>query len=500
MAESSNKEYRNIFNSTLLFSFVRVVQMLVGVVRNKLVAILLGPSGVGEVEIYFRTTELIKKGAGLGLSQSALRDISHSLASGDRLVYERVMTATRRILLLTSLLGLCLTIMLSPLLSLWTFGDNSRIVPYILLSLVTFFTIRTEVQTSVLKGVRAQRYLALSSVAGSFIGLFVSVPVYYFWGEKGIVPALIINAVLACAVTDFFTRKIDCRRVDMTWKEVLLLAWPMIKTGVMLMAVGVVNSLFVVALSALLRKSGGLEMVGCYQAGFTVVNSYIGVVATALIMDYFPRVSAVNDNDGSISKELNGQLKIGILFIAPLLVLLMLCSRFVVDVLYTKDFSDVVGFLDLALFAAVFDVMSQCFWIILVAKKKTGAYLLATIVEKAVVLPVYIVLSGHFGMHGLGAAFLLDYILQASMYGVLVGKYSEVSLERSSFYLVLLTCAVTFFAWGIRLIPLSWLRYCSGAMLVLITVFFVNSQFKLYMNRGIFGIIGEYIGRGRNNK
>ena len=171
-------DYKEIFKSTSLFAFVRVFQLAVGIVRNKLVAIILGPSGVGIIELYSKTTELIKKGSGLGISQSALRDISASKAKGDVDGYYKILLVTKRVVLFTSLLGLILTIALSPLLSKWTFGDKTRTIPYVFLSLVTFFTIRTEIQTSILKGVRAQRHLAVSNMIGAIAGLFVSVPIY----------------------------------------------------------------------------------------------------------------------------------------------------------------------------------------------------------------------------------------------------------------------------------------------------------------------------------
>ena len=78
------KDYKEVFKSTFLFSFVRVLQMLVGIVRSKLVVIILGPSGIGIMQIYASTTALLKKGCGLGVSQSALRDVSyHSIENNN---------------------------------------------------------------------------------------------------------------------------------------------------------------------------------------------------------------------------------------------------------------------------------------------------------------------------------------------------------------------------------------------------------------------------------
>jgi PST family polysaccharide transporter len=41
-------------------------------------------------------------------------------------------------------------------------------------------------------------------------------------------------------------------------------------------------------------KIGGLEEVGF--AGFTLLNSYVGIIFTVMSTDYFPRLSSSDDN------------------------------------------------------------------------------------------------------------------------------------------------------------------------------------------------------------
>ena len=52
MSESKTSSYGNIFNTTFLFGFVQVARLLVTVVKNRVAAILLGPSGLGIISIY----------------------------------------------------------------------------------------------------------------------------------------------------------------------------------------------------------------------------------------------------------------------------------------------------------------------------------------------------------------------------------------------------------------------------------------------------------------
>lgn len=45
---------------------------------------------------------------------------------------------------------------------------------------------------------------------------------------------------------------------------------------------------------AYLNNVGGDDTVGFYQSGFTLVNRYLGLIFTAIAMEYFPRLSSVS--------------------------------------------------------------------------------------------------------------------------------------------------------------------------------------------------------------
>ena len=204
MAEQSS--YKGIFKSTFLFSFVRVFQILLGIVRNKVIAVLLGAEGVGIIGILSNSANLLQSGAGLGISQSAVRDISEANGCGNKTRFSRIISLTNRVILFTCLLGCLVTIVLSPLLSKWTFGDKSYTLAYIWMALVVGLNILTEGQLAILKGMRQLRALAKASMIGSVVGLVTAVPLYYFFGKAGIVPSLIVTAVSAVFFCRMYAR------------------------------------------------------------------------------------------------------------------------------------------------------------------------------------------------------------------------------------------------------------------------------------------------------
>ena len=82
MMEKQNS-YSHILKYTGLFGGVQVLGILVGLVRNKLVALILGPMGMGLLALFSSTIKLVGDSTNLGLSISAVRNMSGAYDCGD---------------------------------------------------------------------------------------------------------------------------------------------------------------------------------------------------------------------------------------------------------------------------------------------------------------------------------------------------------------------------------------------------------------------------------
>lgn len=125
MSESKTSSYGNIFKTTFLFGFVQIFNIIVKVGLNKVVAMLLGAEGMGIIGIYNSAIQMIRTGASLGVNQSAVRDISEANACNDNVRFSRIISLTNKVIWFTALLGMGVTIVLSPYLSKWYFGDET---------------------------------------------------------------------------------------------------------------------------------------------------------------------------------------------------------------------------------------------------------------------------------------------------------------------------------------------------------------------------------------
>src|SRR5690606_3439396 len=120
-------------------------------------------------------------------------------------------------------------------------------------------------QTVLLQATRQIRDMAQAGMIGSFLGLLTSVPLYYYLGIKGIVPAIIISSITTLFLTWRYSRRIVINKVSISRDKVVQEGIGMLKLGLMISLSGLIT----VGVSYLVRiyitRTGGVEDVGLYN-------------------------------------------------------------------------------------------------------------------------------------------------------------------------------------------------------------------------------------------
>ena len=109
-----------------IFGGVQVLSILCSVIRTKLVALWIGPMGVGLFGIYNQALEMMNTATNLGVRNSSVRDISMAVEQRDATMISRIITVVRRWSLWLGLGGAMVTMGLAPFLSRFSFGDYSH--------------------------------------------------------------------------------------------------------------------------------------------------------------------------------------------------------------------------------------------------------------------------------------------------------------------------------------------------------------------------------------
>ena len=152
--EHDKNSYKESLKATSLFGGVQVYNILIGIIRSKFVAVLLGPVGMGINGLLISATDLIMSLTNLGLGTSAVRDIAEANATKDAGKIALVIRVFRWLVWLTGLLGAVICLLFSPYLSYVTFGNYQYTVAFVILSSSVLFKQLATGQTALLQGMR----------------------------------------------------------------------------------------------------------------------------------------------------------------------------------------------------------------------------------------------------------------------------------------------------------------------------------------------------------
>lgn len=412
---SQTSSYRSIFKATSLFGGVQVYQILIGVIKSKFIAVLLGPAGMGIMGLYQSTIELVKSVSSFGLEQSAVRDISEAKGSEDTNRICNTVSTVRRLVWLTGLLGLAVTLFMSPILSQLTFGSSDYTWGFAILSITLLIDQICVGQKVLIQGMRRLKDLAKASAIGSTIGLMISVPLYYWIGVKGIVPTLVITSLAAMLISWYYSNKIKVVKVRVTVREALLNGHSMIRMGISLSVSGILVTLCAYVLRWFIRGQGGVEAVGLFTAGYVIMTTYVGMVFKAMGTDYYPRLAAVNKDDEKCKEIINQQGEVAILILAPLVISCIIFMPFIIRLIYSSEFLAATDYVLWAILGMMFKAASWAISFSFIAKAEAKLFIINETIINIVLLAFQVAGYYYYGLVGLGVAFMVGnmiYLIQ----------------------------------------------------------------------------------------
>jgi O-antigen/teichoic acid export membrane protein len=487
----SNKEekasYRQIMKATSIFGGVQVFNIAIAIIRSKAIAILLGPAGMGIAGLLTSTTGLIRSLTNFGLGTSAVKDIAEAHKTGNQDRIAKVAAVFRRLVWLTGLLGAGLTLMLSPWLSELTFGNKDYTWSFIFLSITLLLGQLTAGQKVILQGTRKLKYLASANMIGAVLSLVITLPLYYFYGLEGIVPAIIIMGFATFFVAVYFGKKVTIPKTAVTKETIVKEGKGMLKLGFMLSLSSLITTLVAYLIRIYISNTGSVDDVGLYAAGFNIIGTYVGLVFTAMGTDYYPRLSGVANDNNKRNTLVNQQGEIAILILFPIILVFVVFIPFIVQLLYSTKFLPINNMIIWAAFAMFFKAGSWAIAFQFLAKGSSKLYFVNELIVNIYLLGFNILGYSYYGLTGLGYSFLITYILYAFQVYVITRHYYQYAINGDFFKTFILAISVSAVCLALALQASEIYKYIFGSMIILGGSIF--SIYQLNQKTGILSII-----------
>jgi len=387
------------------------ITMLFGMIRGKFAAVLIGTTGLGLNASFTAIQTLIGTLAGLGLQSSAVREIAAAFSKDDQQEIGRKVLTLRRICWLTGLIGMVTMMLLSPMISLITFGHQNYTLDIAVLGLIILFANLSGGQMALIQGMRRIGDIARVNIVTGVLGTVAAIGFYATFGLEGIVPALVTTSAAQLVLSWNYARQVQVPDVTLTLRQTFAEASAMIKLGVVLMWNGLMGSGVTYLTIMFITQHEGTQVVGLFSAAFALSGMFVNFVLGAMSADYYPRLTGVASDKPAMVRMVNEQTEIGLLLALPGLLATMVFAPWIIQIFYTSEFIGAVESLRWFILGCIGRVISWPMGYIMLALGKSRWLIVSESVMHAVhIFFIYIGVQ-IFGLVGVAQAFFLLYVL-----------------------------------------------------------------------------------------
>ncbi len=413
----------------------QVIGLASGFLRTKVIALVLGPTGVGLAGLFNTYSGNISALAGWGLGTSGVRLVAGAAADEK----PKAQAAVRRMGWILSLIGLALGCLLFWPATWLTFGASDYAFEMAIVALAVPCLIASGTWTSLLQAGGMVGSLAKVQITGALIGTVVGLPLIYLFGTIGVALSILLAAAVPAALLWRAARSHCSPRAQESVERAHLDT--LVKIGGALMVVGWAGQLSTYLVRMAIVRIEGIEAAGLYQAAFAIAGSLPGFVFAAMGADFFPRVASAQSEDAAL-KTTEKQIIVGVILASPLIGVILLFDRQILALLFAKSFEPAalpMLWLTWGIFVRLL-AWPLGFWMI--AKSRPTMVVAVEVSAAAILVVLQAYLTQRAGLTGAGVGFLLGYAAYALALVVIARITAGKWLATRTIYLVLSTAAL----------------------------------------------------------
>lgn len=431
-------------------------------------ALLLGAGGMGFNSLLTSVQNFASQCTNLGISFGAVPKLSdyYEQQRQDQLAY--YIQVIRLWSLMASLLGFVFCVVISPLMNDLSFAWGNHTLHYAILGLAVAMLAITGGETAILKATRRLGALARIQVYTAIISVFLSIPLYYYFGHSGVVPAIVLIAAMGMLTTIFYSYRLYPLRLHFNRSQFKDGAG-MIKLGLAFVLAAAIGSAAEMMIRAFLNVEGSLDDVGLYNVGYMLTITYAGMVFSSMETDYFPRLSAVSKDIAKTNEMVNKQMEVSLLLLSPMLVALLTALPILVPLLFSREFLPVVTMAQVAVLAMYFKVLSLPIAYVTLARSYSLSYLLLETSYFIVLVAAIVVGYRTWGIWGTGVAIVIAHVAELLMIGCYSYWKYDYRCTWTIVRYVMVQMLIGFTAYAVSCLVDGWYYWIAEAALIVIS-------------------------------
>ncbi|MFZ5884578.1 MAG: O-antigen translocase [Chloroflexota bacterium] len=472
-----------ILKSTAVIGGASALNILFRIVQAKIVAVLLGPQGMGLMGLFNSILGVASTWSGMGIATSGVREIAASAESGDKVQFSRTVLTFRRLSLVLGGIGALTVFGLRRWISEVTFGSEDYSASVGWLSLAVFFMVIASSQMALIRGVRRIGDLARVSVLGTAAGTLLGVPMMIGWGQQGVVFYVVGVAATTILVSWWYARRVQVESLALSWSETRGIALGLLRLGLAFVSAGLLTLLSAYLVKVFVTRQLGVHATGLYEAASALANVYVGFILGAMGADFFPHLAGASQDDAASNRLINAQAQIGTLLALPGILAVLAFGPWLLKLLYSAEFAAAFDIFRWQALGTYLRLVSWPLGFLLVAKAKGSLYLFTEFISNLFFLGAAWLGLQLWGVTGAGAAFFALYLFYTALMTFVGKRLSGFAWTSASLRIFGWTLAAVTAAFAFSFITPAPLAFGLGAGLTL-----VAGAFALKTLRDLIGV------------
>lgn len=411
--------YRRIIKGTALIGGSSVANVLLAVIRAKILAVIVGPGGMGLAGLWSSFMATASVTASMGLGTAGVREVV-SREGADRDTARRHL---RLYAVMLALLCFCFIFAFRNFFS--TTVLQGRIAPTTLgwLGLGAAVTVLGAAFTTELRGLHRIADVARIGVVAAVLGTALVVTALMVSGDKALLLYVLVPSITAACVGAWYLFRVaPITNLQALRRPALLQDWKgFASIGVPVMFAGIFSTVAALLLRLIIVQRAGIETLGFFVGAYVVAEQYLGFILQAMGTDYFPRLAAVFGHRQSAVELINRQTRLLFTLGTPVLFAMLGFAGLLLPLLYTAEFSAAVRMFQLFVLADFFKMLAWPMGFALLAQ---GHSIMFTAKEFGVLgvylAIVWLIFAGD--LTWVGYAYLMMRVLNVAVVYVVVGR------------------------------------------------------------------------------
>lgn len=338
--------HRQILRSSSIIGLSSFVNILIGLFRTKVAAIVLGPAGVGLIGLIQNTLATGAAVSSLGFGNAGSRQIAEAVGREDR---DDIAAARRALLIGTGVLavvGACIFLLFRERIRRIVFGGSVLEGRVGWLALGVALTVGFGSQNALLVGLRRIGDVGRIGILASILSTAIAVPALLILGIDGVIVFALSAPVSMFILGWFYISRVPAGYSSKIPLSSLAGQWrALISIGAAITVTSLAVSGGELLVRTAVQRELGVQAVGHFQAAWTISMTYIGFILAAMSADYYPRLAGSIRDHASLNRMANEQVEVALLLAGPILTGMMGAAPWVIHLLYSSQFGDAVAVL-----------------------------------------------------------------------------------------------------------------------------------------------------------